>query len=237
MFVFSDLLKGNIQPTDAIIFYKTTNKVGDRSGAFVEHRSVDNGQMGAGKPLEIDTLAKIMKAVSKYVNKNTTLVTMHGRVPSNLLYTSTSMEHHKMIWWHGPEKRMMYFSDKLGIENGMMWVPGLIYVASGRKLSIYAFKGKKPKGALYMAPFFNVYNDGGVCLGSARVQKPKENTFENWIAYWEEMFWKSEFAAIIDQNPVKQNLALVTKKCIESGCQFPVGELIKLSKDFNSLFE
>lgn len=236
MSTFSDLLKSKLQPTDAIIFYKPTIKAGGKMGAFVEHRSVEDGKFGAGKPLEIETLANIMKTVSKYVHKNTMLVTMHGRVPSNLLYTSTSMESHKMIWWRGPEQRMMYFSDKLGIENGKMWVPGLIYVANGRRLNVYAFKGKKPKDVLYMAPFFNIYTDGGVCLGSAKVQKPKENTFENWIAYWEDMFWKSEFAAIIGQNPVRQNLSLVTKKCIETGCQFPAGELVKLDRNFNSLF-
>lgn len=233
---FSDLLKSRLQPTDAIIFYKPTMKVGGKEGSFVEHRPIEEGQLGAGKPLEIDTLAKIMKTVSKYVHRNTALVTLHGRVPSNLLYTNTSMESHKLIWWRGPEQRMMYFSDSLGIENGKMWVPGLIYVASGRKLSVYAFKGSKPKDTLYMAPFFNVYNDGGICLGSAKVKKPKENTFENWIAYWEDMFWKSEFAAIIASNPVRKNLAVVTKECIATGKPFPTNELVKINKTFNSLF-
>lgn len=236
MSTFSDLLKSKLQPTDAIIFYKPTQKIGSNEGSFVEHRPIDNGQFGAGSPLEINTLAKIMKTVSKYVGKNTSLVTMHGRVPSNLLYTNSSMEHHKMIWWRGPEKRMMYFAKGLGIENGMMWVPGLIYVADGRRLSVFAFKGKKPKDILYAAPFFNVYNDGGICLGSAKVQKPKDNTFENWIAYWEDMFWKSEFASLIGNNPVRSNLAVITKECIATGKQFPTEQMVKISKTFNSLF-
>lgn len=232
---FQDLLKSKLQPTDAIIFYKPTMKAGDKEGAFVEHRTIEDGKLGAGEPLEVDTLAKMLRTVSKYVARNTALVTLHGVIPPNLLYSSTSMDKHKLVWYRKPEKRMMYFKKSLGIPDGEIEIPGIVYMAEGRKLSVYAFKGSKPKDVLYMAPFFNIYNDGGVCLGSAKVQKPKEHTFENWIDYWEKMFWMSEFAAIIASNPVKRNLALVTKHCIENGKPFPSSELIKSSKTLKSL--
>lgn len=234
---FKDLLKSRLEPTDAIIFYKPTVKVGEKEGAFVEYRPIEDGNLGAAQPLEVDTLAKIMRTVSKYVARNTTLVSMHGVVPPNLLYTNSSMDRHKMVWWRKPEKRMMYFSKSLGIPDGMIEIPGMVYMAEGCRLNVYAFKGSKPKDVLYHAPFFNVYAEGSVCLGSARVQRPKENTFENWIDYWEKMFWMSEFAAILDHNPIKKNLALVTKDCIESGKPFPTGILIKSSVTLKTLLK
>ena len=233
---FKDLLKSRLEPTDAIIFYKPTVKVGEKEGAFVEYRPIEEGNLGAGQPLEVDTLTKMMRTVSKYVARNTTLVSMHGIVPPNLIYTNTSMESHKLVWWRKPEKRMMYFSKSLGIPDGEIEIPGIVYMAAGRRLSVFAFKGNKPKDTLYQGPFFNVYNDGSVCLGSARVPKPKDNTFENWMEYWEKMFWMSEFAAIIEGNPIKKNLALVTKECIENKKPFPTSTLIKSSKTLNSLF-
>lgn len=218
---FNDLLKSKLRPTDVLVFYKPTEKVGDKYGAFVEHRAIEEGKMGAGSPLEVDTLAKIMRVVNNYVRTSTTFVTLHGVVPPNLLYTSTNIDNYKLVWYREPEKRMMYFAESLGIPNGEVLVPGLVYVASGRHLSVYAFKGRKPKDILYRAPFFNCYKDGGVCLGNAKVARPKEQTFGSWIEYWEKMFWKSEFVDIIDGNPIKENLAVITKDCIESGKPFP----------------
>ena len=234
---FNDLLKSRLEPTDAILFYKPTVKVGDKEGAFVEHRTIEGGKMGAGKPLEIDTLAKMMKTVSKYVSKNTALVTLHGVIPPNLLYTNTDIDSHKLVWYRKPEKRMLYFNEKLGIQNGEMWVPGLVYVAEHRRLSVYAFKGSAPKDVLYKAPFFNVYDGGNVCLGNAKVQKPKVHTFRDWMEYWEKMFWLSEFAAIIGSNPIKMNLALLTKECIETGKPFPTSQLVKSSVTLESILE
>lgn len=218
----TEILKSKLVPTDALIFYRPSF---DNGGAFVEHRKIENGQMLAGSPLEVDTLAKIMRTVDNYVHHHTSLVTLHGRIPEGLLYASSNLDSYRLVWYRKPEKRMMYFSESAGIPNGEMWVPGLVYATNGKNLQVFAFKGGKPKNVLYKAPFFNVSDS--VCLGTAKVKKPMEQTYENWIAYWETMFWKSEFVHILGANPIKDNLAIITKECIKTGRRFPSKELVR----------
>ena len=80
-----------------------------------------------------------------------------------------------------------------------------------------------------------VYVDGKVCLGSAKVDKPYELTFESVMRYWEKMFWASEFAHLLGGNPVKGNLSTITKNCISTGCKFPDSELIPVKQKLKSL--
>lgn len=228
----SSILNSKLEPTDALVFYKSTLSNG---GSYVEHRAIKNGVMGAGAPLEIDVLAKIMKTVDKFAHDTTTMVSLHGVIPENLLYASASIDSYKMVWYRKPEKRMMYFVDTLGIPNGEMEIPGLVYSTDGRGLRVFAFKGSKPKKLLFYAPFFNV--DDHVCLGSAKIAKPKVQTYQNWMQYWEDMFWKSEFAHILGGNPVKGNLSIITKECIKEHKPFPMGQLKKSKFTLQRLYE
>ena len=82
---------------------------------------------------------------------------------------------------------------------------------------------------------YNVNNS--VCLGSAKVRKPKDDTFEAWIEYWEQMFWKSEFSHILGSNPINGNLAVITKKCIKEGCPFPMELLIRNKTTLSNLLK
>lgn len=229
----TDILKSKLKPTDALIFYRPSIGTKEKTGAFVEHRQIENGQMCAGSPLELGTMAKLMKTVDSYVHRNTSLVTLHGRIPEGLLYASTELDGYRLVWYRKPEKRMLYFRDGVDIPNGEMMVPGLVYATNGRRLSVYAFKGSKPKSVLYNAPFFNVSND--VCLGNAKVRKPTEQTYENWLLYWETMFWKSEFTHILGANPIKGNLAIITKECIKTGRLFPQKALVRSKTTLQSL--
>lgn len=228
-----DILSNRLIPTHALIFYKSSCET--ENGAYVEHREIKNGNFGVAEPLSVKMLSNIMKVVERYTKTQATMDSLHGTIPDNLLYVSSKIESVKLIWYRKPEKRMMYFAEVLDIPNGEMMIPGLVYVAEGRTLSVYAYKGSKPRRILYNAPFFNVGDS--VCLGTAKVQKPTESTFENWIEYWETMFWKSEFAHILGANPVKGNLATITKKCISTGKPFPTDELIRLKKTLKDLLK
>lgn len=227
-----NILNNKLEATDALVFYKSTMSNG---GAYVEHRPIKNGLMGAGAPLEVSVLSKMMKAVDKYAVDTTTMVMLHGVIPENLLYASGSIDSYRLVWYRKPEKRMMYFIESLGIQNGEMEVPGLVYSTDGRGLKVFAFKGNKPKKVLFHAPFFNVSDH--VCLGSAKIAKPKDQTYQNWIQYWEDMFWKSEFAHILGENPIKGNLSLVTKECISGNKPFPAHLLKKSKYTLQRLYE
>ena len=225
MSTLKDLMRANIKPTDVLVFYKPDVNLGG-DGYYVEHRKVRNGKMEAAHPLTIDDFSKLVESTTKYARKETGRTALHGVIPPCLIYASSDLSDKRLIWYRPPQKHAMFFAKKMGIPDGEMWVPGLVFCASGGSLSLYAFKGHRPKNVLYRAPFFNVSDH--VCLGNAKMRKPKSDTYEAWIEYWENMFWKSEFSHIYGDNPVNGNLSVITKKCISEGCPFPT-EVLKRS--------
>ena len=52
-------------------------------------------------------------------------------------------------------------------------------------MRIYAYKENVPgpDTVLYAAPFFNV-TGSSVCLGNARIELPKDLTYEKLLQYW-----------------------------------------------------
>ena len=124
----------------------------------------------------------------------------------------------------------MFFRESLKIANAEYNLPGLIYVAGESWLNIYACKDKKltEKTELYAAPFFNV-TGASVCLGSAKIEKPKDLTYTNLLEYWEKRFWLTEFSHLGGGgNPTKSNLVLVTKAAKDK--PFDLDELQPLKK-------
>lgn len=209
------LMNEEYKPKMAMIVYECSdNKV----GVYLERRNIINGKMASGVPLTKKCIVNIMNAIA--VDNDNFDFGIHGTIPNNLLYADTTPGRTKLVWYNPPQNRQVYFARTLGIPDGIMNVPGIIYIAQDNKLTVVAFKGSKPKGKLYKAPFMNV-SDSGVCLGNSKIEMPSQSTFDNLILYWEKMFWMSEFSHILGDNPVNGNLAVITKHLIESGDKFP----------------
>ena len=176
---------------------------------FLERRSIDaRGRMGEGHPVTVEFMNELVRNYSETYSG-----TPHGRLPSNLLYADTRKGSERYVWYNPPGKRRMYFVSGLGIENAEYHLPGIIYEAGDTRLDVYAYKEDRPgmETALYAAPLFNV-TGSSVCLGSARIEKPRELTYANLLEYWEKKFWLTEFSHLGGYgNPTKSNLVLVTK--------------------------
>lgn len=105
----------------------------------------------------------------------------------------------RIVWWTPPAMRPMFFvasgkSENTFEGNAVCPVPGLVWVAMpGRGFYIYAVKGNtRPtqRTQLFQSPFFNVWSDGKVCIGSAKL--PSEA--EKWEPQrWENTFFGSRF--------------------------------------------
>jgi PRTRC genetic system protein B len=225
------MMSESYTPKLAIVVYECSDPA---KGTYLERRDIRNGAMGAGTPLTKKCLTDIMAAIA--LDNDSTDFGIHGPLPENLLYADCTPGKMRLVWYNPPRQRQVYFSKDIGIEDGTMYVPGLLYVASEGSLKMYAFKGSKPKARLFRAPFMNV-SDKSVCLGNAKVQKPSEITFSNLIAYWEEMFWRSEFSHILGENPVRGNLATLTKRLIKSGEKFPNDVLLPVSVTLKSFLQ
>jgi len=228
-----NIMQDVYKPYAAIIAYRTDNRY-ENGRYYLERRSIRNGRMGAGKPLTERDYAKLMRNVQA---GNAQLDnSIHGVVPRNLLYCSTSVGDERLVWYHEPEERHVYFKEGLGIPDGRMNVPGLLWAVKNDELQMFAFKGRKPTGRLFRAPFMNV-SEEYVCLGNSKVRKPDDRTFANVIDYWEKMFWLSEFSHILGGNPIKGNLAVLTKRLIETGGTFPSEVLIPVKMTLKEMMK
>lgn len=231
----TDILQQVYKPFCAIIAYKAEKGASSEEMFYLEQHSIlKDGSMGAGKPLKKKTLVDMMSVLSK---SNAQIdSSIYGAIPDNVLYCDTRIGREKLVWYHKPEERFLFFKDDLDIPNGAMVVPGLVYAVQNKKLAVYAFKGNKPKSNLFFAPFMNT-TDTYVCLGNSKVAFPEERTFENIMEYWENMFWKSEFSHILGENPCLGNLSTITKDCILNKTPFPQDMLRPTSKKLNDLLK
>ena len=207
-------LMSHYKPELAIILYKN-NKSEDY---YLESHNInDNGQLGAGRPLQQET---IQGMVNVFYNDKQKQTKINGLIPDNLLsYELANSGSYKMTWFRPAEVRVIHFAPALKINTGEMWVPSMIYQATNRGLSVMALKSNSrptEKTPLFRPPFYNVSDNGTVCLGNANVKKPKETTYAALQKYWEDLFWLSEFTHVNGDNPTKSKIAEVYKKLLAS---------------------
>ena len=179
-------IKTPLNPKAALIAYASEN---DRN-FFLEIREIDDrGNMTEGRPVTLEFMNTLVKG---YSERHST--TPYGKIPDNLLYCDPRKGSERYVWYNPPHKRMMFFSPALKIENAEYYLPGVIYEAGRTRNENLCIQGKcsGPDTVLYAAPFFNV-TGSSVCLGNARIELPKDLTYEKLLQYWERKFWLTEF--------------------------------------------
>lgn len=210
----TEILKTTFKPELAIIVHRS-----EEDTYYLESHSINkDGQVLEGKPLKQETINSM---VEMFFSDRKETTNIGGIVPANLmLFNQLPGGNYKLIWYRHPEQRVIHFKKELRIKTGKAWVPGVIYVADHKNLSVYSFKGTQPpteETKLYRAPFHNVGDDGKVCLGDANVKKPTIKSFANVLKYYEDLFWLSEFSHLNGaKNPTKTDLGKIWKKLIAS---------------------
>lgn len=209
-----------LHPRVALIAYASR----EGESFFVEAREIDGkGKMGEGVPVTVEFMNELVRGYSEHRSN-----TPYGRIPSNMLWCDSRKGSEKYVWYNPPRKRMMFFKESLKVENAEYNLPGIIYEARESQLDVYAYKDDRPdrETDLYAAPLFNV-TGSSVCLGSARIEKPRDMTYLNLLEYWERKFWLTEFSHLGGHgNPTRSNLVLVTKAARDK--PFDLGELKSL---------
>jgi PRTRC genetic system protein B len=161
-----------------------------------------------------------------------------GLLTPKILYINPD-KHGFAVWQTAPQEVNLFFAKTLGITCGKAKVPALIWKATKDNLFIYALKEeKKPseKTILYHAPFFNIYQDGRVCMGTVDIEINHKCFLEEFIQQWEEYFWNSYFSHLIDgYSPVKANIVQLWQGQVNSGKDFPKEVLIKNGKTIKDL--
>ena len=177
---------------EALLVYRT-DRASSRteSGAFVTRHAVKFSQAGVpsletGTPLHQSDIFTLIEQ-------------LRGALPMEFLPVNVLVRTQEtIVWWTPAAIRPMFYAKEKGREvaelSGKRFPqPGLIFRAHANSLDVRAIAGsERPEQstALCRAPYWNVNDRGGVCLGTARV--PKIVTVES-LPLWEKAFFESEF--------------------------------------------
>lgn len=228
------------KPQLAIVVYASADGETNRwDDTYLESHDINaDGSIGAGKPLKQSTIEGIVEV---FYTDQQDRVRFSGLMPENMLsFNILPGGGYSMLWYTKAHLQQLYFSNALIIPSGTAWVPPMIWKVNRNELCVYALTSEDRPSLdtpLMVAPFHNV-NSGVVCLGSAKVKKAVEKTFASEIAYWESMFWLSEFSHLAGDNKAKSNINMIWKKLVQDKTiGFPLDELLPAQKTVKSLFK
>jgi PRTRC genetic system protein B len=216
------------QPVRALVIYE---KQADGRTVYVESYDMDErGFPINAHPLSQRECAQLANALDNSGGLERSFLKPEGLMPKNILYINPGNDGYAI--WHTPQRDMpMLFTEGLGIPNGTANVPAMVWKASKEKLSVFAVatrKGIKATSRLCHAPFFNVYPDGMVCMGSVSINMPPSCQLEAFMRQWEGYFFNSYFSHLFaGHSPVKGNIVQLWQGLVNSNNQFPVKGLIK----------
>ncbi len=223
-------------PKTALVFYEAK---GTDAEVYVEYFDMDkNGNPINAHPLTVKEAQRLSKALDTTGEESKAFLKPKGIIAANILYTDRS-ENGFVMWFTKATSKNLFFIEGLGIPNGMASVPALLWIASKEKLCTYALKSdRKPteNTPLYHAPFFNVYADGNVCMGTVDVNIRKSASLEEFTAAWETYFFNSYFSHLMqNHNPIEGNCVNLWKKLLKTGESFPKEVLKKTDKTIKNI--
>jgi len=193
-----------LKPVMSLIVYHS------ESSSYVEEHAIRELQdnkftFGPGKPARIKLLGKLLEEIkgidkSKYEFKNF--------IPSNVVRFNLKDQSLNLMWLFKKSVRELTFSETNRIKDKRKIIPNLIFQVKNGELYVYAYKldrGLKTK--IYYAPFHNIYNDGKVCMGNAKINW-NISDLEELIIHIERMFFNSKFTHLNHSN-FKNNINVI----------------------------
>lgn len=193
-----------------ILLLTVYNSGVDKYEYYIESHDIVEGQVAAGKPLKVETIEEILASMYQ---ENAEMKQFTGIMPQNLLHYKqySGGKKYKMCWYQPEQWRKLFHAPALKIAEGFAMVPPMIYLVDRNYFGVYALDSNdRPdsKSKLYRAPFFNVDNNGSVCLGNAKVPKPSDRTYASLMKYWEDLFWLSKFTHVNGSAPVQGDIKI-----------------------------
>jgi hypothetical protein len=141
----------------------------------------------AGRAMSRDALAQVVNDLGKTTRRR------HGLLPPNVLALGAELA----MWWLPPGERTFYFQSNekggIGHRTGKGFHPGLVFVAGGTSMWVFAVKGsERPSEQTHLchAPMMNIYEDGRLCTGSMPLPN---DALAECLPAWTESFFKSAF--------------------------------------------
>lgn len=224
-------------PQKALVVYKSH---ADENGVYVESYDMDeNGKPINAHPLSIKETVALAEVLNTCTEVNNDFLISKGLLPEKILHVNSKLGF--AIWYTHEQKVNLLFKQDLGIPCGEAFVPSMIWKATKNSLDVYAIKeNQRPTEAtkLYFAPFFNIHENGNVCMGTVDIEIDKHSHLEDFVKAWEDYFWSSYFSHLIgNYSPVKGNIVQLWKGLIGTDKAFPNDVLIKNSKQLKELLK
>lgn len=217
-------------PVSALVVYEI--KDGNKD-VYVEHFDMDkNGNPINAHPLTVREATALATALNINKEENHAFLKPRGILPTHVLHIDPGQKG-AVLWYTKAQQRLLFFVQSLGIPNGKASVPAMVWLANRDSLYVFAVASdRRPREGtkLYYAPFFNVYNNGSVCLGTVDVKIKQSAYLEEFTAAWESYFFNSYFSYLVDEyNPIKGNCVSLWKDLVKTGSPFPK-EVLKANK-------
>lgn len=224
-------------PQKALVFYQTK---GTNTDTYVEYFDMDsNGTPINAHPLTVREANQLAKALKTSKEEKEPCLKVNGILGNHILHLDPQKG--MAIWFTKTMKRELYFTEKLGIPKGTAHVPPMLWVAGRNSLHVFALaSNRRPttRTRLYNAPFFNVYEDGNVCMGTVDVRIKKTTSLEEFITTWEGYFFNSYFSHLMqDYNPINGNCVSLWEQLIVTGDVFPKEVLKKSNVTLNDFLQ
>lgn len=224
-------------PKSALVFYETKGFTKD---VYVEHFDLDrNGNPINAHPLTVSEANLLAKALNTEKEKQNAFLKSDGILPTTILHINPSNDKGSVIWYTKAQQQPLYFVDGLQIPNGKTNVPPLLWKATKNSLSVFALSSdERPteNTKLLHAPFFNLYEDGKVCMGTVNVAIKNSSSVEEFVQTWESYFFNSYFSHLLgNHNPIKGNCVTLWNELVNTEKSFPKKVLKSTNKTLKNL--
>lgn len=208
----TNLITDMLRPEAVLVAYKRMRNCYHPGGDYyLESRKVhSDGTVGPPKPVS----RRLMTAIARTFSKEYAEIPF-GAVPERMIYMDPRPDRQVYVWWSGPERRTLTFSKTVPLEDGEYNQPAVVYVVDFGRLKVFAYEGDgrpRPDTPLVRGPFFNYYEDGAVCLGTARYSPPPVLSYANIILTWENVFWNSQNSHFISNPFAEKDFAAAFAK-------------------------
>lgn len=212
-------------PIKAFVLYKKQSQsYSNASTPYVESYDMDSmGQPINAHPLTVKESESLAKMLSVKKKKEGSFLTPQGFLPKNVLYLNSG-KNPSVIWHTAPQFTELLFDKGLNIPCAKAAIPALIWKADRHNLQVFAIKDKTPQAdtPLFQAPFFNLSQNGRVCMGNVQVKIPKDCALETFLNLWQNYFFNSYFTHLLgDFPPVKGNIVQLWQGLVTTGKKFP----------------
>lgn len=213
-------------PIKALLIYQSEV---NKSHTYVEAYDMDSqGCPINAHPLSVRESSRLARALDTSHELKQNYLKPKGIIPKNLLQVDFGNEGHA-IWFTPCRSEHLYFNASLDIPNGYANIPPLVWKADKKQLHIYALTTTQDINettSLYEAPFFNIYNDGKVCMGTVDIDIRADFHLEEFMATWERYFFQSYFSHLIGRvSPVDGNIVQLWQGLVNTRKKFPLKKL------------